>query len=358
VRHLRKVFPAAKPGDADVVAVRNNCFQVRRGECFGLLGANGAGKSTTLNMIIRHTVPSAGDARIMGHSVLDDFDAAAKHLGVVDQHNTLWDSLSAQDHLELFAMIRGCPRGEARALVDACLEDLELKPHAAKLSCDLSGGMKRKLCCAIALIGDPACVLLDEPSAGLDPVARRNLWNVLGATMSARGVVLTSHLMDEVTVLCDRISIMTKGTMRCLGTPQHLVDAYGRHYELTLVHTLDADPAKLDEFVHASFAKRSALDSVMQNRRTYLIDRDAVDVASAFRSLEKRKKALGVDEYMFNQPSLEQVFLKFAASARDDFLEAEPVTAKPHGNFGEDAGDAEAPPALTRGTSFSHKRGR
>ncbi len=181
---------------------------------------------------------------------------------------------------------------------------------------------------------------------------------VLGATMSARGVVLTSHLMDEVTVLCDRISIMTKGTMRCLGTPQHLVDAYGRHYELTLVHTLDADPAKLDEFVHASFAKRSALDSVMQNRRTYLIDRDAVDVASAFRSLEKRKKALGVDEYMFNQPSLEQVFLKFAASARDDFLEAEPVTAKPHGNFGEDAGDAEAPPALTRGTSFSHKRGR
>jgi ABC-type multidrug transport system ATPase subunit len=201
-------------------------------------------------------------------------------------------------------------------------------------------------------------VLLDEPSAGLDPVARRNLWNVLGATMSARGVVLTSHLMDEVTVLCDRISIMTKGTMRCLGTPQHLVDAYGRHYELTVVHTLDADPAKLDEFVHASFAKRSALDSVMQNRRTYLIDRDAVDVASAFRSLEKRKKALGVDEYMFNQPSLEQVFLKFAASARDDFLEAEPVTAKPHGNFGEDAGDAEAPPALTRGTSFSHKRGR
>ena len=358
VKHLRKVFPAAKPGDADVVAVRNNCFQVRRGECFGLLGANGAGKSTTLNMIIRHTVPSAGDARIMGHSVLDDFDAAAKHLGVVDQHNTLWDSLSAQDHLELFAMLRGCPRGEARALVDACLEDLELKPHAAKLSRDLSGGMKRKLCCAIALIGDPACVLLDEPSAGLDPVARRNLWNVLGATMSARGVVLTSHLMDEVTVLCDRISIMTKGTMRCLGTPQHLVDAYGRHYELTVVHTLDADPAKLDEFVHASFAKRSALDSVMQNRRTYLIDRDAVDVASAFRSLEKRKKALGVDEYMFNQPSLEQVFLKFAASARDDFLEAEPVTAKPHGNFGEDAGDAEAPPALTRGTSFSHKRGR
>ncbi|KAH8082490.1 ATPase [Aureococcus anophagefferens] len=258
-----------------------------------LLGANGAGKSTTLNMIIRHTVPLAG-TRIMGPR--STTSTRAKHLGVVDQHNTLWDSLSAQDHLELFAMLRGCPRGAARARVDACLEDLELKPHAAKLSCDLSGGMKRKLCCAIALIGDPACVLLDEPSAG--STVARNLWNVLGATMSAG------------------------------RTPQHLVDAYGRHYELTLVHTLDADPAKLDEFVHASFSKRSSLDSVMQNRRTYLIDRDAVDVASAFRSLEKRKKALGVDEYMFNQPSLEQVFLKFAASLEQVFLK---FAASAHG---------------------------
>ena len=301
-------------------------------------------------------MPTAGDAKIMGHSVLDDFDAAAKHLGVVDQHNTLWDSLSATDHLGLFAMLRGVPARETMRLVDACLDQLELAPHRAKLAGNLSGGMKRKLCCAIALIGDPECVLLDEPSAGLDPVARRNLWNVLGATMSARGVVLTSHLMDEVNVLCDRISIMTRGTMRCLGTPQHLIDVYGKHYALTLVHTLDADPAKLDEFVHRHFTKESNLDSVMQNRRTYLIDRGAVNVANAFRALERNKAKLGIDEYMFNQPSLEQVFINFAGSDRraDDFQDAEPLTAKPRGDFG-DASMSDEEGRLRRASFSPHK---
>ena len=120
---------------------------------------------------------------------------------------------------------------------------MELEPYAGKLAMQLSGGMKRKLCVAIALIGDPKVVLLDEPSAGLDPVSRRNLWDVITKTMASRSVVLTTHSMEEAEALCTRIGIMVKGQLRILGTPQHLKDKFGSGYEIILqVSGLGSEP--------------------------------------------------------------------------------------------------------------------
>ncbi|EGB10039.1 hypothetical protein AURANDRAFT_6200, partial [Aureococcus anophagefferens] len=206
-----------------VVAVDDLSFQVARGEVFGLLGANGAGKTSTIDVLVRHAAPAAGDARIRGVSVLADFEAASKGLGFVAQDNTLWPTLTCRDHLRLFARLRGAADGAAfEAKIDYTLDRLDLRRHKSKQAHALSGGAKRKVCVAVALVGDPACVLLDEPSAGLDPVARRKLWNVVAETAGSRAVVLTTHLMDECEALCDRLAILVRGKLRCLGTSQRL----------------------------------------------------------------------------------------------------------------------------------------
>jgi ATP-binding cassette subfamily A (ABC1) protein 3 len=241
---LRKVFPS-KAGikGKDIVATEDVAFSVEKGECFGLLGANGAGKSTTISMITRHLEPTAGDAIVRKVSVLQDFIGAAQNLGVVTQTNSLWDLLSVKDHLYLFGRLRGVTEDIIDEVVNSTIDQMELTPHKDKLSYRLSGGMKRKLCVAISLIGDPAVVLLDEPSAGLDPMSRRNLWDVILRTMKHRSVVLTTHSLEEAEALCDRIGIMVKGQLRVLGTKQHLKNTFGNGFELAIKLNLDAPPS-------------------------------------------------------------------------------------------------------------------
>jgi ABC-type multidrug transport system ATPase subunit len=177
----------------------------------------GAGKTTTLSMLTRLLIPTSGDGLVAGHSVLADFAKGARGLGIVTQNNALWDKLSVEDHLYLFARLRGVPEDLVTRVVNGVIDQLELTPHRGKLAMKLSGGMKRKLCVAIALIGDPEVVLLDEPSAGLDPVSRHNLWTVILKTMSNRAVILTTHSMEEAEALCKRIGVMINGQMRALG---------------------------------------------------------------------------------------------------------------------------------------------
>jgi ATP-binding cassette subfamily A (ABC1) protein 3 len=136
-----------------VVATENVSFAVGKGQVLGLLGANGAGKSTTLSMLTKATPPTSGDALIAGYSILNEFGLGARHMGVVPQNNALWDLLSVESHLYLFARLRGVPEEAVERTVEATIEQLELRPHRKKLSMRLSGGMKRKLCVAIALIG-------------------------------------------------------------------------------------------------------------------------------------------------------------------------------------------------------------
>jgi len=314
VARLRKVYPAKLQGAPDTVAVHDVTFRVAKGEVFGLLGANGAGKSSVLNCVIRASAPTTGDILVDGHSVLDDFENAAKSLGVVTQGNSLWDLLSCYDHLKLFAQLRGVPGPDAARLVEAALDQLELRPHKNKLAHRLSGGMKRKLCVAIAVVGDPALVLLDEPSAGLDPVSRRNLWNVLRSTMESRAVVLTSHLMPEVEALCDRVAIMVKAKLRCLGTIQHLKDSLGSNYEVEISApgTSEQDQQKVHEHVYDTFGSKDsvAITSTAGGLLAYEVDKKVVNIGHAFASLEKSKADLGISSYTIAQPSLESVFIK------------------------------------------------
>jgi len=313
---LRKLFPAKQAGQPPLEAVKSLCVGLPRGELFGLLGANGAGKTTAISMIMRALYPNAGDVHIEGHSVLTDFRPAAKHLGVVTQHNTLWDRLTCMDHLYLFARIRGVPGDQVHNLVTQTIDQMELTPYKNKLAMQLSGGMKRKLCVAIALIGDPQVVMLDEPSAGLDPVSRRNLWDVLIKTMARRSVVLTTHSMEEAEALCTRIGIMVKGQIRALGTPQHLKNKFGSGYEIIIKLDPAAGPIddpdrvkEVTDFVLSLF-NDAAMLSNNGGLLTYRVPGHSIQVGVAFDALEKNKASLHLSDYAVAQPTLEQVFVR------------------------------------------------
>ena len=225
------------------------------------------------------------------------------------QNNSLWDRLSVEAHLFLFARLRGVPEDLVKQVVDGTIDQLELTPHRYKLAMRLSGGMKRKLCVAIALIGDPEVVLLDEPSAGLDPVSRRNLWSVILRTMSHRAVILTTHSMDEAEALCKRIGIMVHGQLRALGTKQHLKNKFGSGFELVVklqVTNLEEQLSALSDFVTSLFPS-STMISENGGLVTYEVPKEEMKMGVAFSELEANKTRLSIEDYSVAQPTLEQV---------------------------------------------------
>ena len=314
---LRKIFPPKRPGAPPTVAVENLTVEVARGEVFGLLGANGAGKTTAMSMVMRAIDVGAGDAVLNGYSVLphDDFVRGAGFLGVVNQHNTLWDLMNAEEHLQLFARLRGVRESSIKPMVAAMLDQTELRPHCHKLTTYLSGGMKRKLCLAIALVGDPKLVMLDEPSAGLDPVSTRTLWNLILRTMTGRAVVLTSHNMAEVETLCTKIGIMTHGQLRVFGTAQQLKEQLCDGFELTVTLRDGADKTAAAAQIALAFpAARLAASHASQ--LVYALPGDVV-LGDAYAELARLKDALGADAYSIARPTMEQVFMKTVTELED-----------------------------------------
>ncbi|RAW22420.1 ABC transporter A family member 5 [Phytophthora cactorum] len=221
---LRKVYPGGK------VAVRNLSFGLKRGECFGFLGINGAGKTTTMKMLTGDVQPSHGTATLGGFDILSQQIEVRRQIGYCPQFDALFDLLSVREHLELFGAIKGIPQASLDRVVMEKIQQLNLGDFEHKLAGSLSGGNKRKLSVAIAMIGNPAIIFLDEPSTGMDPVSRRFMWDVI-ADISTRGkestIVLTTHSMEECEALCSRVGIMVGGRLRCLGSVQHLKSRFG-----------------------------------------------------------------------------------------------------------------------------------
>ena len=216
MRDLHKCFGNKTAVDGLTAGVRNS-------ECFGLLGVNGAGKTTTFRMLTGEVMPSSGTAFIDGLDVQNDMNLVRTRIGYCPQYDALIDYMTGREILNMFARLRGIPNNQIRGIVSGLIERLTLTPHADKLTHGYSGGNKRKLSTAIALIGDPPVVFLDEPTTGMDPGARRHLWDVLLDTVrQGRTLVLTSHSMEECEALCSRLGIMVNGQFQCLGSPQHL----------------------------------------------------------------------------------------------------------------------------------------
>ncbi|CAM9216451.1 unnamed protein product [Ectocarpus fasciculatus] len=233
VAGLRKVYPTSKGAK---VAVKSTSLGIPRGECFGLLGINGAGKSSTLAILSAGELPpTTGSAHLSGFDVGKNPEEIHRLVGYCPQFDALFETLTGREHLALYASIKGIPADKRSAAVDQKIEEMGLKQYADRPAGGYSGGNKRKLSVAMAMIGDPQIVFLDEPSTGMDPMARRFMWNVIMRIVTENkecAMILTTHSMEECEALCQRIGIMVGGRLRCLGTSQHLKTRFGKGFQL------------------------------------------------------------------------------------------------------------------------------
>ena len=229
----------------DVLAVAGLDLEVRRGECFGLLGPNGAGKTTTIEVLEGLLAPDAGRVRVLGRAWGRDDDALRARLGIHLQESQLDDKLSVVETLRLFRSFY--PRGRP---VDDVLGLLELDGKRRSWVGKLSGGQRQRLAVACALVGDPELLFLDEPTTGLDPQSRRQLWGLLQRYRAEGGtILLTTHYMDEAHALCDRVAIVDRGRIAAQGSPDELVRSIGAPHvvEVAFAGGTAAEPADLRE---------------------------------------------------------------------------------------------------------------
>ncbi|CAB9510069.1 Retinal-specific ATP-binding cassette transporter [Seminavis robusta] len=234
---LTKIYPNGK------IAVNQLSLGIAPGECFGLLGINGAGKTTTMGMLTAEFPPTQGDATLAGFSLRQEPEKTRRRIGYCPQFDAHFANLTGREHVELYASIKGIPSDSVRIAAAEKLKQVGLsETDSDRLSSNYSGGMKRRLSLACATIGSPQLVFLDECSTGVDPVARREIWQLVSDLVSAEvpeggqktSVILTTHSMDECEALCPRIGIMANGKLRCLGSAQHLKTKFGKGYQLEL----------------------------------------------------------------------------------------------------------------------------
>ncbi len=217
---LRKTY------DGKVEAVRGLNLRIEGGECFGLLGPNGAGKTTTIEILEGLLDPTSGEVTILGHTWRKNQREVREWLGVSLQETRLSEKLTVRETIDLFASFYREPRS-----ADDVLDDLQLGEKADAFVGKLSGGQRQRLAVATALVGNPRILFLDEPTTGLDPQSRRQLWDIIRSFQRNGGtVLLTTHYMDEAERLCDRLAIVDHGEIIAEGTPSELIERLGGHH--------------------------------------------------------------------------------------------------------------------------------
>jgi ABC-2 type transport system ATP-binding protein len=236
--NLRKTY------DGKVEAVRGLSLRIEAGECFGLLGPNGAGKTTTIEILEGLLAPTSGEVRIFGHTWADNPRQLREWIGISLQETRLSEKLSVRETIELFASFYREPCSTADIL-----EELQLTEKSDAWVGKLSGGQKQRLAVATALVGKPRILFLDEPTTGLDPQSRRQLWDIVRVFQKKGGtVLLTTHYMDEAERLCDRLAIVDHGEIIAEGTPSDLIDRLGGHHvvEFQVSNNGNSDHDNLD----------------------------------------------------------------------------------------------------------------
>src|ERR1700737_450247 len=283
----------------NLVAVDAIDFDVERGEAFGFLGPNGAGKTSTMRMIGCVSSPSAGTLRVLGMDPMQDGPRIRARLGVVPQSDTLDTELLVDENLFTYARYFGIARDEARRRSGQLLDFVQLKDRARDRVEFLSGGVKRRLTIARALVNEPELLLLDEPTTGLDPQARHLVWDRL-YRLKQQGVtiVLTTNYMEEAEQLCDRLVVMDKAKIVALGSPRSLIDQYSSREVLELRFPIDTTPAldKLD-----GLAER--IEALPDRVLLYTQDGEAAAVAVHSRGLRPESP-------LVRRSTLEDVFLR------------------------------------------------
>ena len=326
-------------------------------EIFGLLGPNGAGKTTFFSILTGIYEPTSGEAFIRGHSIITELERSHEFIGYCPQFDLLWDDLSVENTLLFYSRIKNKEGEKIKRMVEKILVDVKLEKFRHLLVRELSGGMKRRLSVGVALIGEPPIVFLDEPTTGLDPKNKREIWDILSHCKENRCMILTTHLMDEAETLCDRIGIILKGKIRCLGSQYKLKAEYGKGFKLcinlkpfnterTYSEEQKEENSKLLEdiikessdrkmgfffdrnkiietnkrnekrikkvtrFLNDIFKKNCKLMEKHRSAAIYEIGSDVFNPELLFKKLEESKEELDITNWAISQVDLEDIFIK------------------------------------------------
>uniref|UniRef100_A0A8C6G1K5 ATP binding cassette subfamily A member 6 n=1 Tax=Moschus moschiferus TaxID=68415 RepID=A0A8C6G1K5_MOSMO len=293
-------------------AVRNISFCVKKGEILGLLGPNGAGKSSSVRMISGMMKPTAGEVRTFSGGA---DGVRIRFLGYCPQENVLWPSLTTHEHLEVFAAVKGLQRADARVAISRRLVDaFKLHEQLNVPMQKLPGGAARKLCFVLSLLGDPPVLLLDEPSTGLDPAEQKQLWQTIQTAVrnTARAALLTTHSMAEAEAVCDRVAVMVSGSLRCIGSIQHLKNSLGKDYLLELKLKEAAQGTSVHTEVLRLFPRAAQQERYSSFLAYRLPVQDVQPLSQAFHKLETVKRNFNLEEYSLSQCTLEKVFLELS----------------------------------------------
>lgn len=336
-----------------MTAVDQLSFQVKPGECFGLLGVNGAGKTTTFKMITGEISPNFGSVTVNGISMFDNPVDARSILGYCPQSDAPNVLLTSEEHLVLYARIRGTPENYVFKQVDRALNRFGLAGKwASRKAGQLSGGGKRRLNAAVAFSGNPKLVLLDEPTAGLDPAARNQVWTrVKKLAKQGTSLVLTSHSVSECEQVCNRLAIMVAGKFYCIGSPQHIINKFGKGFIVTIrlnkdsSNNSDSSPevakgnvenpktetpnqtaeesagqvqvdkdisTKLTNFLKSNFKDTKVVEQQLTILKYRIGETEPISISKILKVLEQSKRENLSRDYSITQATLDDVFISFA----------------------------------------------
>ena len=335
IENIVKIFGDGKK------AVDKVCLNFYKDEIFALLGHNGAGKTTLISMLTGLYEATEGSAYYDGYNILDsdNMDKFRTILGICPQHDVLFDDLTIREHLEMFCIFKGYDSDNIDGEVDKTVHDFELDNIQNITAKNLSAGQRRKLSIAISLIGGSKVIFLDEPSSGMDITSRRNLWDILKRQSEQKIIILTTHYMEEASVLGKRIGIINAGKMKCIGTPLFLIERFGKFMSLNITKEEGAENEKIIDFIgqramdidyeilseeilfripksnyssNTNNGDRQDSLTLSENSEKGKETKSPFNLTKFFEDLDNNLNTLRIKTYSASMPTLEDVFLNVA----------------------------------------------
>jgi len=306
--NLVKTYPARDGGTFR--AVNNFSLAVKKAECVGLMGPNGSGKSSTINTLSGYQVATAGTAFIAGVDINQDMDAVHMMMGICPQENVIWNSLTAGEHLTFYGRLKGLSGDALENDIIEKLEQVQLLEVRHKKAGEYSGGMKRRLCVAISLIGSPKIILLDEPTTGLDIGAKRSLWSVIKKVKNSASVLMVTHSIEEATECCDRLCVMEQGQAVTIDTLARLEERYVNSYKLTFSIDDYSRQPEIEAFVHENLSPNAVLTAFLGGVAMFEISKKDVSISQVFAKVSAAKKRLGVTDWGVSNTTLEEAIIR------------------------------------------------
>ncbi|VEN45881.1 unnamed protein product [Callosobruchus maculatus] len=306
IKNLKKVYGTK-------AAVQSLSLNMYENQITVLLGHNGAGKTTTLLMLTGMITPTSGTAIVNGYDIRRDMASVRKSMGICPQHDIIFEDLTVTEHIYFYSRLKGLTKSQTKIETTKYIAMMELQDKRNSKASKLSGGMKRKLCLCIALCGNSKVVMLDEPTSGMDPSARRALWDLLLKQKEGRTILLTTQFMDEADILGDRIAIMSEGELKCCGSSFFLKKKYGTGYLLIIDKGPECDSNKVTALLKG-YIPDIEVRSNTESELSYLLPENRVSVFEAMlKQLESQSRKLNVHSYGISLTTLEEVFIRAGA---------------------------------------------